>query len=144
MSELMQGGLQVPPEQDFDTIGFAGSMQQLLSENLGNYVVIEFLIGSNSTTTQQGILYNVASQFVVLYDDFSLRYIVCDIFTIKFVYFYLSRAMPGSPSTGTDGAEQASLQDEGRFSADAPAPSGASLRMPAQAAYAFATRKTRK
>ncbi len=144
MSELMQGGLQVPPEQDFDTIGFAGSMQQLLSENLGNYVVIEFLIGSNSTTTQQGILYNVASQFVVLYDDFSLRYIVCDIFTIKFVYFYLSRAMPGSPATGTDGAEQSSLQDEARFGADRPAPSGASLRMPAQAAYAFATRKTRK
>lgn len=144
MSEMMQGGLQVPPEQDFDTIGFAGSMQQLLSENLGNYVVIEFLIGSNSTTTQQGILYNVASQFVVLYDDFSLRYIVCDIFTIKFVYFYLSRAMPGNPSNGTDGAEQASLQDEGRFSVDTPAPSGASLRMPAQAAYAFATRKTRK
>lgn len=144
MSELTQSSLQVPPEQNFDTIGFAGSMQQLLSENLGNYVVIEFLIGSNSTTMQQGILYNVASQFVVLYDDFSQRYIVCDIFTIKFVYFYLSRAMLDTPSDEADGATPTAAQENAQINPGTVAPSGASLRMPAQAAYAFATRKTRK
>ena len=31
--------LQVPPAQDFDTANFQGSMQEVLHENIGNYVM---------------------------------------------------------------------------------------------------------
>ena len=42
--------LNVPeePASEFDTPGMQGSMQQLLSENLGKYVMADFLIGVSS------------------------------------------------------------------------------------------------
>lgn len=97
MSETtLNGGFNVPPDQDFDTISFQGSMQQVLQENIGNYVIVEFLIGTGSLISRQGILYNVASQFLVLYDEFEARYVVCDIFSVKFVTFLL----PGYNGSG--------------------------------------------
>ena len=85
MSEINNSTLVTPPSQDFDTLSYRGSMQQILQENLGSDVIIEFLIGTGNLESRQGILYNVGSQFVVLYDDINLRYVVCDIFSIKFV-----------------------------------------------------------
>ena len=36
MSEMNTGGaFTVPPDQNFDTLGFQGSMQQVLQENVG-------------------------------------------------------------------------------------------------------------
>ena len=96
MSEMMQNDrFTVPPPQDFDTVGFQGSMQQVLQENIGSYVIIDFLIGTNGLETRQGVLYTVASQFVVLFDDINLRYVVCDIFSVKFVTFLLPGYRPG-------------------------------------------------
>ena len=69
-------------------------MQKILAENIGEYVVIEFLIGTNMITRKQGILYFVGTSFVTLYDDANNNYIVCDIFSIKFVYFYLPGQRP--------------------------------------------------
>ena len=77
-----------PPQSDFDTPAFQGSMQQILSENLGQFVVIEFLIGTQAMTEKMGILYSVGRGFVVLYEELQNRYVVCDIFSIKFVTFY--------------------------------------------------------
>ena len=99
MSELNNGGLNVPPDQDFDTVGFQGSMQQVLQENVGNYVIVEFLIGTGSLISRQGILYNVASQFLVLYDQFEARYVVCDIFSVKFVTFLQPNPRDDIPTT---------------------------------------------
>lgn len=50
MSEMTNtnGTFTVPPDQDFDTISFQGSMQQVLQENVGKYVIVEFLIGTGS------------------------------------------------------------------------------------------------
>lgn len=107
MSEpIANSGFNVPPDQDFDTISFQGSMQQVLQENIGNYVIVEFLIGTGSLISRQGILYNVASQFLVLYDEFEARYVVCDIFSVKFVTFLVpgyngSRPVPYSGSSDT-------------------------------------------
>ena len=49
MSEMgqnvMGASFSVPAAQDFNTLGFQGSMQQVLQENVGSYVVVEFLMG---------------------------------------------------------------------------------------------------
>ena len=68
--------LQVPPAQDFDTANFQGSMQEVLHENIGNYVLVDFLIGTSNLVTRQGFLYYVGTQFIVLYDSLNLRYVL--------------------------------------------------------------------
>jgi len=83
-----------PPQQDFDTPAMEGSMQQFLSENLGNYVVIEFLIGTQTLTRKAGILYAVGTSVVTLYEELSQTFVTCDIFSVKFVTFYLPGRRP--------------------------------------------------
>lgn len=89
------GSINTPPPEDFDTEAMQGSMQQLLSENLGEYVVIEFLIGTQTLTLKEGILYAVGRSIVTLYEELSQTFVVCDIFSIKFVTFYLPGQRPG-------------------------------------------------
>ena len=91
--------LQVPPAQNFDTANFQGSMQEVLHENIGKYVLVDFLIGTSNLVTRQGFLYYVGTQFIVLYDSLNLRYVVCDIFSIKFVTFLLPGYQPGQIQT---------------------------------------------
>lgn len=145
MSETpANNGFNVPPDQDFNTVSFQGSMQQVLQENIGNYVIVEFLIGTGSLISRQGVLYNVASQFLVLYDEFESRYVVCDIFSVKFVTFLLPGYRPGQipattyPTQPTTAPTFSSADTPARSADAAPvfAPS------PAQAAYAYASRRT--
>ena len=44
-------------------------MQQFLNDNLGEYVVIEFLIGTQTLTQKAGILYAVGTSVVTLYEE---------------------------------------------------------------------------
>ncbi len=80
-----------PPQESFDSEEMRGSMQAILSQNIGAYVVVEFLIGTQETIRKQGLMYFVGRSFITLYDEAANNFIVCDIFSIKFVYFY----MPG-------------------------------------------------
>lgn len=84
------GGINVPaePAMEFETPGMQGSMQQLLSENLGKYVMADFLIGVSNIVRRIGVLYSVGRGFLVLYDDNSHTFDVCDIFSLKFVAFF--------------------------------------------------------
>lgn len=160
MSETANSSFTTTPEQDFDTVAFQGSMQQVLQENIGSYVLVEFLIGSNSLETRQGILYSVASQFLVLFDDLNLRYVVCDIFSVKFVTFLVVGTRPGqvplpalvmnaaNANTNTNTANAANEAPAESQSAPQPesAPTFASsvptpAMTPAQAAYTYAVRK---
>ena len=133
MSEMvnMGGGFTVPPDQDFNTLSFQGSMQQVLQENVGKYVIVEFLIGTGSLTSRQGMLYYVGSQFLVLYDEFESRYVVCDIFAVKFVTFLDGREATTYPSLDRTAAPSSASMD---------APAVATMS-PGQAAYAHATRR---
>lgn len=144
MSETTaNNGFNVPPDQDFNTISFQGSMQQVLQENIGNYVIVEFLIGTGSLISRQGVLYSVASQFLVLYDEFESRYVVCDIFSVKFVTFLLPGYRPGQvPSDNMSTTYPAPATPT--FAADTPAVSVATEQAsltPSQAAFAYATRR---
>lgn len=84
------GGINVPsePAEEFETPGMQGSMQQLLSENLGRYVMADFLIGVSSIVRRVGILYSVGRGFLVLYDENFHNFDVCDIFSLKFIAFF--------------------------------------------------------
>lgn len=135
MSEInmADAGFTVPPDQDFNTMSFQGSMQQVLQENVGKYVIVEFLIGTGSLTSRQGMLYYVGTQFLVLFDEFESRYVVCDIFSVKFVTFLEGRAATTYPAL-----DQTAVQSS---SADQPAIE-VSAMTPSQAAYAHAVRRT--
>ena len=134
MSEInmADAGFTVPPDQDFNTMSFQGSMQQVLQENVGKYVIVEFLIGTGSLTSRQGMLYYVGTQFLVLFDEFESRYVVCDIFSVKFVTFLEGRAATTYPAL-----DQTAVQSS---SADQPAIE-VSAMTPSQAAYAHAVRR---
>ncbi len=135
MSEMVPNptDFNVPSSQDFDTLTYQGSMQQVLQENVGKFVIVEFLIGTTGLTTREGTLYYVGSQFLVLYDQFEDQFVVCDIFSVKFVTF-LDRA--GEIPYADIDQEAA----QSNSSADIPAKPVGAFR-PSQAAYAHATRK---
>ena len=138
--------LQVPPAQNFDTANFQGSMQEVLHENIGKYVLVDFLIGTSNLVTRQGFLYYVGTQFIVLYDSLNLRYVVCDIFSIKFVTFLLPGYQPGQIQTTQVVSEmtQASEGTSDSTARDADAVESFAARpamTPAQAALAHAIRR---
>ncbi len=82
------------PVINFNTPEMQGSMQAILSQNVGEYVVIEFLIGTERLMRKQGLLYYVGTSYVTLFDEVTNNFIVCDIFSIKFVYFYYPGQRP--------------------------------------------------
>lgn len=71
-----------------DSPGLQGSMQQVLMENLGQYVQIDFLVGINTLVRRSGILYSVGRSYVVLYDETEQDFILCDVFAAKFISFF--------------------------------------------------------
>ncbi len=87
-------GINTPPEQNFNTPAMEGSMQQFLNDNLGEYVVIEFLVGTQTLTQKAGVLYAVGTSVVTLYEEVSQTFITCDIFSVKFVTFFLPGHRP--------------------------------------------------
>ncbi len=98
------GAINTPPEENFNTQAMQGSMQQFLADNLGQYVVIEFLIGTQSVTRKEGILYAVGRSVVTLFEEQSQTFVVCDIFSVKFVTFYLPGRRPVRMAVNPNGA----------------------------------------
>ena len=64
---------------------YSGSLQEILRDNIGKDVEIEFLLGSTSLQTRRGILYAVGTSYVVI--NQLPEKMVCDIYSIKFVTF---------------------------------------------------------
>ena len=65
-----------------------GSMKSILGRNLGNFVVATFLVGTQGTTSWEGMLYEVGNDYLVIYQVGRDRYIVCDIYSLKYIEFY--------------------------------------------------------
>ena len=108
MAAQSDSGINTPPEQNFNTPAMAGSMQQFLNDNLGEYVVIEFLIGTQTMAQKAGILYAVGTSVVTLYEEVSQTFVTCDIFSVKFVTFFLPGHRPwqaNSPLFPTSGMQ---------------------------------------
>lgn len=82
------------PQEKFDSEEMIGSMQYILAQNIGQFVVVEFLIGTQEIVRKQGMLYRVGRSFLTLYDESANNFIICDIFAVKFVYFYVPGDRP--------------------------------------------------
>ena len=74
--------------------GYTGSMQQILAQNTGNRVAIDFLVGTNNIVRKEGILYLVGVSYVVLYNNRDDTYTVCNLYSIEFVTFFTPEGMP--------------------------------------------------
>lgn len=67
---------------------YYGSLRAFLSQNKGNFVVATFLIGTQGTAEFEGILYEVGNDYMVIYQEGRDRYIVVDIYSLKYIEFY--------------------------------------------------------
>ena len=120
MSER-RGQFQVPADpQSFDTVGLQGAMQEVLNDNIGAYVNVEFLIGTQTIVNREGQLYYVGTGYIVLLQE-NGDYVVCDVFSIKFVTFLTSRIFPRNVPDDTSAQS--------------------TFMTPAQAAYSHAVRR---
>ena len=107
------GGLNTPPQENFDTPGLQGTMQQLLSENLGKFVIADFLVGVSTLVRRVGILYSVGRGFVVLYLDQYKAFEVCDIFSLKFLTFFPPGSEPSLDELTSGGVTSGILSPGG-------------------------------
>lgn len=73
---------------------FQASLLGLLEKGRGYYVIVEFLIGTQNMVIKDGILTGVGNNFITLYQEEEDRYVVCDLFSVKFVNFYDARSKP--------------------------------------------------
>ena len=70
---------------------YLGSLKVMLQRNRGNYIVATFLIGTQGTVSFEGILYEVGNDFVTIYQEGRDRYIVVDMYSLKYIEFYDTR-----------------------------------------------------
>lgn len=82
-----------PNPEDQDTFA------EILSANIGAYVLIQFLIGSTSLVDKEGYLYAVGQNFVTIYEPLDDRYVVCDLYAVKFVSIFNSLPQGSSMRT---------------------------------------------
>ena len=62
-----------------------------LGVSMPGFVVATFLVGTQSTTSWEGILYDVGNDYMTIYQEGRDRYIVSDIYSLKFIEFYDTR-----------------------------------------------------
>ncbi len=67
---------------------YKGSLKAMLNRYKGNYVVATFLVGTQSMVSWEGILFDVGNDYVTIYQQPRDRYIVSDIYSLKFIEFY--------------------------------------------------------
>ena len=94
-----QGGMDLrnglPSEVITDPVSveevYRGSLKAMLLRYIGTYVVATFLVGTQGTTSWEGILYDVGNDYMTIYQEGRDRYIVSDIYSLKFIEFYDTR-----------------------------------------------------
>lgn len=70
---------------------YRGSLKAMLAKYIGTYVVASFLVGTQNTVSWEGVLYDVGNDYVTIYQAGRDRYIVSDIYSLKFIEFYDTR-----------------------------------------------------
>ena len=73
------------------TEAYLGSLKAMLMRNRGNYIVATFLIGTQNTVSWEGILYDVGNDYVTIYQPGRDRYVVTDMYSLKYMEFYDTR-----------------------------------------------------
>lgn len=67
---------------------YLGSLKAMLHRNKGNYIVATFLVGTQNTVSWEGILYEVGNDYITIYQPGRDRYIVTDMYSLKYMEFY--------------------------------------------------------
>ena len=67
---------------------YLGSLKAMLHQNKGNYIVATFLVGTQGTISWEGVLYEVGNDYMTIYQPGRDRYIVSDIYSLKYIEFY--------------------------------------------------------
>lgn len=70
---------------------YRGSLKAMLARYVGSYVVATFLVGTQGTVSWEGTLFDVGNDFVTIYQQPRDRYIVSDIYSLKYIEFYDTR-----------------------------------------------------
>ena len=70
---------------------YLGSLKATLLRNRGNFIVATFLIGTQNTVSWEGILYEVGIDYVTIYQPGRDRYVVIDMYSLKYMEFYDTR-----------------------------------------------------
>lgn len=81
---------------------YLDTLAAILQENIGQPVTCEFLVGTNNIVRRDGVLYSAGVNFVTLYQPNEGRYVVCDVFSLRFITFYEPRN-GGSPTMRFNG-----------------------------------------
>jgi len=85
-------GLTSMPQDDFDSHMTAdeaarSSWRALLARNVGRNVIVSFLLGTQNTVVAEGELYEVGSDYLVIYQPAWDSHITADLYAVKFVEF---------------------------------------------------------
>lgn len=67
---------------------YLGSLKAMLSRYVGSYIVATFLVGTQSTVSWDGVLFDVGNDYLTIYQEPRDRYIVSDYYSLKFIEFY--------------------------------------------------------
>ena len=76
---------QQPPSTVMSTYYTAGFLSQFLGRNMR----VEFLIGTGALIDRVGVLIEVGASYIVLQPYSTDDILMCDLYSIKFVYIYL-------------------------------------------------------
>lgn len=92
-----EDGMNSLPQDSFDDPLSAGeaarnSWRALLARNVGRNVLVRFLMGTQNLITVEGELYEVGTDYIVIYQPLWDSHITADLYSVKFVEF---REPPG-------------------------------------------------
>ncbi|HZK27929.1 MAG TPA: hypothetical protein VFD00_10395 [Thermoclostridium sp.] len=62
--------------------------QGFLQTQIGRHVKVEFLIGTNMFVDREGDLVRVGTDYIIIQETETDDYLLCDIYSIKFIRFY--------------------------------------------------------
>ena len=94
-----ESGMNSPPQDSFSRPMDAdeaarSSWRALLARNVGRNVLARFLMGTQNFITVEGELYEVGTDYLVIYQPLWDSHITADLYAVKFVEF---REPPGQP-----------------------------------------------
>lgn len=87
---------------DYNSLQYANGFYRT---QIGRYVRVDQLLGSNTMTTQEGFLIGVGYNYIILQEGFTENIIVVDIYSIKNMYVYYNDRVPayfGAASNSED------------------------------------------
>ena len=82
------------------------TIQEVIALSMGNYVGVEFLVGTQNIVRKEGVLTAVGVSWLLLYDEVNGTSTVCDMYSVKFVTYF----DPGVRPANTSGLQSAQSQ----------------------------------